>query len=86
MCLGYSDQVCDGIRGKCVDKEGICFEQYACGFGTTTKSFVCRKDAEQLVDECAEKFEAVKQKHNNAVRCVIAATTLEDAQLCVSRR
>lgn len=82
-CLDYSDNICDGFRGKCVQKDAQCFDSYTCFPG----GFVCKEKLDDLVNE----YDALVSKHNSLVRsvndmrsCIQNASSTDEAQACVN--
>lgn len=93
-CLDYGETVCTS-RGKCVDDNAICFDQWQCDY----EGFTCRSN----VTDCVEDYEALRRDYNDLVddyndiletargladdleefeSCLIYARTLEAAQAC----
>lgn len=80
-CLDYSDNVCDGYAAKCVKKDAQCFDSYTCYPG----GFVCKDKLDSAISE----YDSLVSKHNILVdeanryrRCILNASTLDDAQSC----
>jgi hypothetical protein len=82
-CLDTLDQICDGISGMCVKKRAICFDEFACGgFGSSASDFVCKKKAEEVVDELEREFKKMQRAYETVLNCVANADSLDEAQGC----
>ncbi len=80
-CLDYSDTVCDGIAGKCVNRNAECFSQFTCDFN----GFVCKSTLTDLADnydDLIRKAKAMATEFDDYRGCVTRATTIESARLC----
>lgn len=80
-CLDYSDNVCDGYMAKCVKKDAQCFDSYACFPG----GFVCKEKLDSAISEYGNlisKHNMLVDEANRYRRCILNASTLDDAQSC----
>jgi hypothetical protein len=63
-CLDYSDTVCDGVVGKCVDSSAKCFSSSTCGY----EGFVCKSDLDDLqrrARSLATDYDTLVVKYNS---------------------
>lgn len=88
-CLDDGDTVCPAST-KCVDDDVVCFDKHSCDSGS---GLICESEYDKILND----YKVTVEKHNNlasvnvALReqrlehknCVINASTLEEAKMCV---
>ena len=57
-CLDFGDTICSS-RGKCVDANAACFDEFQCNF----RGFTCRSN----LDDCMDEYNGLLQTHNELV-------------------
>lgn len=61
-CLDYGDTVCSS-RGKCVDSNAACFNNYQCDY----EGFTCKSNVTECVDsrnELVDDYDTLVRKYN----------------------
>ena len=89
ICLDSGDKVCPG-SAKCVSNDVVCFDKNTCD---SERGFMCASEYDDVLKdhkETAEQYnklalENVSLRETRLAKknCVLNASTLEDAKICV---
>ncbi len=95
-CEGNKQMMCLGFEQKIVDNNAVCFEPFACGqegFVCKSELDILADEHESLLSQHNElvdthnellgEYENALSQYGDVERCVIAATSLDEAKSCI---
>ena len=89
ICLDNGDKICPGTA-KCVSNDVVCFDKKACD---SERGFMCASEHDDVLNDYEETVgqynklalenENLREKRLAKKNCVLNASTLEGAKICV---